>query len=234
MKIELQPIGLIHTPYKQKFAIPRQPGLVKAGLGSIVFNDDYNDINCLRGIEAFSHLWLIFQFHQTASQGWSPLVRPPRLGGNDKMGVFATRSTFRPNNLGLSVVEFASLKVVSGKPVLNVRGVDLLDGTPILDIKPYIPYADAIADAKAGFAQNYPSADMKVEFSALAQHQLDTYLSSYPRLAQLISQVLAQDPRPAYKHKEDADRVYGMSLYELNIRWQVSDGINKVLDIAPS
>jgi tRNA (adenine37-N6)-methyltransferase len=234
MKIELEPIGLIHTPYKQKFAIPRQPGLAKDALGSITFNENYADINCLRGIEAFSHLWLIFQFHQTASQGWSPLVRPPRLGGNDKMGVFATRSTFRPNSLGLSVVEFDSLKVVSGKPVLSVRGVDLLDGTPILDIKPYIPYADALVDAKAGFAQSYPVADMRVEFSAVAQRQLNTYLSSYPKLAELISQVLAQDPRPAYKHKEDGERVYGMSLYDLNIRWQVSDDKNIVLDILPA
>jgi tRNA-Thr(GGU) m(6)t(6)A37 methyltransferase TsaA len=231
MKIEVEAIGIIHTPYKQKFAIPRQPGLAKDGVGVISFSQNYADVNCLRGIEAFSHLWLIFQFHQTASRGWSPLVRPPRLGGNDKMGVFATRSTFRPNNLGLSVVEFDSLKVVSGKPELIVRGVDLLDGTPILDIKPYIPYADAIADATAGFAQQNPPADMKVEFSALAHSQLDTFQAPYPKLVQLISQVLAQDPRPAYKKSEDDSRVYGMSLYELNIRWQVIDGINRVLDI---
>lgn len=232
MTIELEPIGIIHTPYKQKFAIPRQPGLAKDAIGSINFNPHFNDPNCLRGIEQFSHLWLIFQFHQTVKQGWSPLIRPPRLGGNEKIGVFASRSTFRPNGLGLSVVNFESVSTVQGQVVLTVSGVDLLDGTPILDIKPYIPYADSLPDANAGFAQRTPQSDMQVCFNDEAQIQLVQYSRVYPKLRELICQVLGQDPRPAYK-QSDSQRIFGMNLYELNIRWQVSNNINTVLSIAP-
>ncbi|MFT4941162.1 MAG: tRNA-Thr(GGU) m(6)t(6)A37 methyltransferase TsaA [Paraglaciecola sp.] len=229
--IELAPIAIIRTPYKQKFAIPRQPGLVKSAFGKIEFLNDYNDPNSLRGIEQFSHLWLIFQFHQTVQQGWSPLVRPPRLGGNAKQGVFATRSTFRPNAMGLSVVEFDSISHQNGTLCLNVKGVDLLDCTPILDIKPYVPYADSIINAQGGYADSAP-AHMAVEFGAEAMQHLMTLEKRYPQLETLIREVLSQDPRPAYQAKQTSTKEFGMSLYDLNIRWHVVAGTNQVLSIS--
>ena len=229
MTIDLTPIAIIHTPYKQKFAIPRQPNLVAAP-GEIVFNPGYNDSNMLRGIEQFSHLWLIFHFHQTAQRGWSPTVRPPRLGGDQKQGVLATRSTFRPNGLGLSVVEFDSISQQNGKLSLRVKGVDLLDGTPIVDIKPYVPWADAIPEATGGFAGDAPP-QMPVYFTPRAEQQLLYWRQTYDNLPQLIEQVLAQDPRPAYKAKRVSDESFGMSLFDLNIRWQVIEGANWVLTI---
>lgn len=231
--IAFAPIGIIHTPYKQKFAIPRQPGLVKSAYGKIEFLDDYNDPNSLRGIEQFSHLWLIFQFHQTVKQGWSPLVRPPRLGGNSKQGVFATRSTFRPNAMGLSVVAFDSVSHHNGKLCLHVKGVDLVDGTPILDIKPYIPYADVIEDARGGFADSAPVL-MPVAFSPEAKTHLVEWQKPYPELHTLITEVLSQDPRPAYQSSQTSDREFGMNLYDLNIRWQVVNGRNLVLSVTPA
>jgi tRNA-Thr(GGU) m(6)t(6)A37 methyltransferase TsaA len=230
MTIALQPIATIHTPYKQKFAIPRQPGLAKHAIGLIEFLPEFADPNSLRGIEQFSHLWLVFQFHQTAQQGWSPMVRPPRLGGNKKMGVFATRSTFRPNHMGLSVVEFVGVEHSNGKLILKVCGMDLLDGTPILDIKPYIPYADSHPQALGGFAQEQPQL-MSVRYVPVAIEQLAQWHKSYPQLQQLITEVLAQDPRPAYRANTELDKVYGMSLYNLNIQWQVVEGCCEVLDI---
>jgi tRNA-Thr(GGU) m(6)t(6)A37 methyltransferase TsaA len=230
MSIQIEPIGIIRTPYKQKFAIPRQPGLVKSAEAQIEFLADYQDPNTLRGIEQFSHLWLMFHFHQTAGQGWSPLVRPPRLGGNDKQGVFATRSTFRPNAMGMSVVEFDSVSYAKGQLKLHVKGIDLLDGTPILDIKPYIPYADALPHASGGFAKNAPM-QMQVIFSPQAERQVAMWTEQHPNLVTLITAVLAQDPRPAYKALKNTDELFGMSLYALNIQWQVQDGINQVVNI---
>jgi tRNA-Thr(GGU) m(6)t(6)A37 methyltransferase TsaA len=230
MNLQLEPIAIIRTPYKQKFAIPRQPGLVKSAQGQIEFLGDYRDPNALRGIEQFSHLWLMFHFHQTAEQGWKPLVRPPRLGGNNKQGVFASRSTFRPNAMGLSVVEFEGVTAAKGQLTLHVKGIDLLDGSPIFDIKPYLPYADALPDARGGFANEAPS-QMEVKFAPQAQQQLTTWLKSYPNLQTLISEVLAQDPRPAYKALKHSDELFGMNLYDLNIQWQVKDGLNQVVNI---
>lgn len=233
MSLIQQPVGIIHTPYQQKFAIPRQPGLVNSAVGIIQFLPQFSDPNMLRDIEQFSHLWLIFQFHATTEQGWSPLVRPPRLGGNQKTGVFATRSSFRPNNMGLSVVEFVKVVLQQKTLELHVRGMDLLDGTPILDIKPYIPYADALPEAKGGFAQHSPTL-MPVTFSRLAMQQVLHLEQHYPELKTLISQVLAQDPRPAYHAKSEPDKLYGMNLYKLNIQWRVIDDCCQVEDIQPS
>lgn len=230
MSHTVQAIAIIHTPYKQKFAIPRQPGLAKNVQGYIEFLPEFGDPNILRGIEQFSHLWLIFQFHQTADKGWSPLVRPPRLGGNKKLGVFATRSTFRPNNMGLSVVEFVRVEHNKGKLSLVVSGMDLLDGTPILDIKPYVPYADSLPNALGGFAHDVPEL-MSVNFSATAVTQLSHWQKIYPQLHATICDVLAQDPRPAYQHHSAPNKVYGMSLYELNIQWQVINNTCEVVDI---
>jgi len=216
----IDPIGFVQSPFKEKFAIPRQPRLASAALGIIRLCAPYNHPDTIRDIEQFSHLWIIFRFHQTAEQGWRPLVRPPRLGGNKKTGVFATRSTFRPNSIGMSAVKLERVIIENNQAALEVSGIDLLDGTPVLDIKPYIPYSDAI-DANGGFAESAPQVNMEIEFSEQAQLMIAKQ-SQYPALSQLIEQVLQQDPRPAYKRSTNQLQQYGVRLYDFNIKWQVS------------
>lgn len=214
-------VGYIQSPYREKFAIPRQPGLVSSAQGRLVLTGDCNRQECIAGLEAFSHIWLQFVFHATAEQGWKPKVRPPRLGGNQKTGIFATRSTFRPNPIGLSVVKLEDILYQDKHWQLVISGLDLLDQTPVLDIKPYIAYSDALPEASSGFAQQAPEQQMPVRFTSQALQQLKLYESQYPELRVFIEQVLTQDPRPAYRqHKED-NNTYGMQLYQLNIRWQV-------------
>ncbi|HWK53862.1 MAG TPA: tRNA (N6-threonylcarbamoyladenosine(37)-N6)-methyltransferase TrmO, partial [Hyphomicrobiales bacterium] len=178
--MQLHPIAYVNSPYKQKFAIPRQPNLVREAEGELLFEPAYADANALRGLEGFSHLWLIFAFHANAA-GWSATVTPPRLGGGTHVGVFASRSPYRPNPLGLSVVEFAGIEQRGDRLSLRVRGLDLLDGTPIYDIKPYLPYADAIVDASAAYAAQAPAA-CEVRFSEAARHALTQLQDSHPRL----------------------------------------------------
>ena len=214
-------IATIESPYKEKFAIPRQPNLVSAAKGKVIFTGKANNSELVRDIAQFSHLWLLFVFHGTQAQGWKPLVRPPRLGGNVKTGVLATRSTFRPNPIGMSVVKLDKVTIENKQSVLHISGLDLLDGTPIIDIKPYVPYSDAIYDADAGFAQQQPQASLNVVFSNQAQTDLSQYQSNNNELTLLIEQILAQDPRPAYKQNKTDDKIYGMSLYDLNIQWQL-------------
>ncbi|MEP4891459.1 MAG: tRNA (N6-threonylcarbamoyladenosine(37)-N6)-methyltransferase TrmO [Aliiglaciecola sp.] len=221
MPIEISPIGHINTPYKEKFTIPRQPGLVTAAMGQITFAPGFNSADFIRGIEQFSHLWLVFQFHQTANKSTSPLVRPPRLGGNEKVGVFASRSTHRPNNLGISAVKFEEVILVNSQSRIVVSGMDLLDNTPIIDIKPYIPYSDSIPYAEAGYGQTKPQETLAVTFSQSAREQLAIYQQQHPRLDILIEQILSQDPRPAYHKTKTSDRLYGVALYDLNIQWRV-------------
>lgn len=216
-----KPVAILRSPYKQKFAIPRQPNLVREAIGELVFAPEFADPNCLRGLEQFSHLWLVFLFHETEAQGWSPTVTPPRLGGSTKVGVFASRSTFRPNPLGLSVVEFLEYKQAGKELILRVRGIDLLDGTPIIDIKPYLPYADAVPGARGGYAPEAPPAQLRVEFSAEARHQLQLHGNVHAELEKFITAVLTQDPRPAVHVRQAQDREYAMFLHDLNIRWQV-------------
>jgi tRNA-Thr(GGU) m(6)t(6)A37 methyltransferase TsaA len=230
MSINVATIATIQTPYTEKFAIPRQPGLAKSAVGEIKFLGQFNDPNYLRGIEQFSHLWLIFHFHQTADKGHSPLIRPPRLGGNKKLGVFASRSTFRPNSLGMSVVEFAGVEFTNKQLTLRVNGVDLLDATPIIDIKPYVPYADQVPAAHGGIAQSSPEL-MHVVFSQQATAELADLHQTHPKLHSLIEEVLSQDPRPAYHQQSQPDKIYGMTLYKVNIQWQVKDQQNVVLSV---
>jgi tRNA-Thr(GGU) m(6)t(6)A37 methyltransferase TsaA len=213
-------IATISSPYKEKFAIPRQPNLVSAAKGKVLFHGKSNNHELVRDIEQFSHLWLLFVFHGTLNQDWKSLVRPPRLGGNKKMGVLATRSTFRPNPIGMSVVKLDKVTIENKQTVLHISGLDLLDGTPIIDIKPYVPYSDAVIDADGGFAQSQPDATLQIVFTEQAQTDLSKYLHYECDLALLIEQVLMQDPRPAYKQGKEDDKVYGMSLYDLNIQWQ--------------
>ncbi|EKE69223.1 tRNA (N6-threonylcarbamoyladenosine(37)-N6)-methyltransferase TrmO [Gallaecimonas xiamenensis] len=218
-------IGHIASPYAEKFAVPRQPGLVASAEASLVLEAPYRG-EALRGIEAFSHLWLVFVFHEHLERGWQPLVRPPRLGGNAKTGVFASRSTFRPNPIGLSVVELKAVDAQAG--VLTLGGLDLVDGTPILDIKPYLPYADALADAKGGYAPEAPKV-LAVSWTPEALAALAQ--AGKEELQDFISDVLAQDPRPAYRKGQADDKAYGVKLSGLNVRFQVKDDQVQVLDI---
>lgn len=229
------PIALIHSPYKEKFAVPRQPGLVASATAELEILPPYDDVNAFHGLEEFSHLWLVFIFHknnQTAeNKQWSPTVRPPRLGGNKRVGVFATRSPSRPNPIGLSLVQFHGIKKENGKLFLRLSNIDLVDGTPILDIKPYIPYADAKPDALAGFAQSEPQALMEVKFSEKAAKQIELSLHSHPNLQQLISEVLQQDPRPAYKKNKPDNKIYAVHLSDFNISWVNEGLISTVVNI---
>jgi tRNA (adenine37-N6)-methyltransferase len=220
-----KPVATLRSPYKQKFAIPRQPNLVREAIGELVFAPEFADPNALRGLEQFSHLWLVFVFHETEAQGWSPTVTPPRLGGSAKVGVFASRSTFRPNPVGLSVVEFLDYTQQGKELILRVRGIDLLDGTPILDIKPYLPYADAIPGARGGYAPDAPPPQLRVVFADEARRQLAAFLPAYPEIENFITAVLQQDPRPAVHVRQAQDRDYAMFLHDLNIRWQVADDL---------
>ena len=222
--MELRQIGHMVSDFSEKFGIPRQSGLVEELESLVVFEPEWRDENALRGIEGFSHVWLIWEFSQARREGWSPTVRPPRLGGNQRMGVFATRSPFRPNPLGLSCVRLLGVEKHPGYgTVLRVGGADLLDGTPIYDVKPCLPLADCHPEALGGFAESTPWHGLEVEIppALLAKVPADK------RRALLA--VLAQDPRPSYQ--ADPTRVYGMSFASLQIKFQVQDGILKVVDV---
>jgi len=225
-------IGVLRSPYRDKFAVPRQPGLVPAAVGELLLQGECNREEILRGIDGFSHLWLTFVFDRVLGQGWKPTVRPPRLGGNHRLGVFATRSPFRPNPIGLSVVSLLGIENRGGQWLLKLGGIDLVDATPVLDIKPYVPWVDAIADARGGFATQPPAPPVTVSFTATCHQQLALLAQSYPRLEELIRQVIAQQPQPAY-HQCDEVRDYGMRLYDFNIRWTSNGGHCQVLAIEP-
>lgn len=215
-------IGTIHSPYKEKFAVPRQPGLVADGGGELHLLPPYNQPDIVRGLEGFSHIWLLFIFHQTMEGGWRPMVRPPRLGGNARIGVFATRSTFRPNPIGMSLVELKGIRCQKESIILELGSLDLVDGTPIIDIKPYLPFAEALPEARAGYAQHAPAADMPVYFTLEIHQQLAQLEIRYPHLSRFIQQVLAQDPRPAYRKGEETGKTYAVSLLDFNVRWRIT------------
>lgn len=224
-------IGTIHSPYKEKFAVPRQPGLIEDGGGELHLHSPYNQPEAVRGLEEFSHLWVMFIFHQTMDGGWRPTVRPPRLGGNTRTGVFATRSTFRPNPLGMSLIELKGIRCQGQSVILELGSLDLVDGTPVVDIKPYLPFAESHPKARAGFAQSAPPADMPVEFTPYAEQQLAANFSRHPNLRRFITQVLGQDPRPAYRKGEELERDYAVNLLEFNVRWRVVGEQNQVLSL---
>lgn len=226
-------IGVIRSPYKEKFAVPRQPGLIEDGGGELQLLAPYNQPEAVRGLTDFSHLWIMFVFHQTMDGGWRPTVRPPRLGGNARMGVFATRSTFRPNPIGMSLIELKAVRVKGSEVVLELGSLDLVDGTPVIDIKPYLPFAESQPLARAGFAQSAPDADMPVIFSAHAQRQIAENQARFPNLERFIAQVLAQDPRPAYRKNEEEMREYAVLLLEFNVRWRVIGQQTEVLSLDP-
>ena len=222
--VNIQVIARMHSDFSTKFGIPRQSGLVEELRSTIVFEPEFRNPDALRGIEDFSHLWIIWQFSEAVRQGWSPTVRPPRLGGNTRMGVFATRSPFRPNNLGLSCVRLLGVEhTTEHGTVLHVGGADLMDGTPIFDIKPYIPYADCQEDATGGFTDTAGDFLLKVEFP----QELLNILPESKREAAI--QVLSHDPRPSYQRKPD--RIYGLTFAGFDLRFRVQDDILTVVEV---
>ena len=226
MDVNIQVIARMRSDFATKFGIPRQSGLVEELRSTIVFEPEFRNADALRGIEDFSHLWIIWQFSEAVRQGWSPTVRPPRLGGNTRMGVFATRSPFRPNNLGLSCVKLLGVEhTAEHGTVLHVGGADLMDGTPIFDIKPYIPYADCQVDATGGFTDTAGDFILKVDFPAVLLEKLP----ETKRDAAI--QVLSHDPRPSYQKKPD--RIYGLTFAGFDIRFQVQEDILTVVEINP-
>ena len=216
----MQPIAYIRSPYAEKFGVPRQGNLAPHVVSEIVFEPEYRNEACVRGIQEFSHLWLIWQFHCNGDE-WHPTVRPPRLGGNTRLGVFATRSPFRPNGLGLSVVRLLS---VEPGPVLRVSGADMVDGTPIFDIKPYIPYSDSIAEATSGFTST-PWEPLAVQLPERLP------ASATPDWTAALQETLAQDPRPAYQ--QDAQRVYHLILKPFEVHFRVENNCAIVTAITP-
>ena len=228
---QLITIAKIRTPFKEKFGIPRQANLVTAGEYYVEFESEFSDPDFIKDIEQHSHLWLLFQFHQNIEQGYKASVRPPRLGGNQKTGVFATRSSFRPNGIGMSAVKLLHVETSGQQPKIFIESADLLDGTPIIDIKPYIPYSDLIPEAHSEMATSAPEQTLNVLFSETALQQLKALESEYPQLDLLITQVLNQDPRPAYKKTKADSKIYGIRLYDLDIKWQVEQDNCHVLQI---
>ena len=224
MSLTLTPIAHIRTDFGTKFGVPRQSGVVQELTARIVFEPPYRNPDALRGLVDFSHLWLIWHFSEVRQEGWSPTVRPPRLGGNTRMGVFATRSPYRPNPLGLSSVRLVAVDYDSPEgPVITVAGADLMDGTPIFDIKPYLAYTDSHPDAAGGFIEGLTDRSVAVvcEDALLAPLDEDTR-------TRLLA-TLAHDPRPTYQ--TDPQRVYGMDFAGYNVRFTVADGVLTVVEI---
>ena len=222
--MEMKPIAHIRNDYTAKFGIPRQSGLVEEVISAIVFEPEYRNADAFRGLEGWSHLWLIWVFSEAIRDTWSPTVLPPRLGGKTRMGVFATRSPFRPNPIGLSSVKLVDFDLHTKEgPVLYVAGADLMDGTPILDVKPYLPYTDSHPDAIGGFAEPVRNYHLEVVFP-------EEWLAQVPeRLRTPVLGLLAQDPRPSYQN--DPERVYGVAFGGYDFRFRVKDGVLTICEV---
>ncbi len=224
----IEPIATVRSCFGGKFGVPRQPGLCPSAWGRLVFHPEYRSPEAVRGIEGFSHLWLVFGFHETVEEGWRPTVRPPRLGGNKRIGVFASRSTFRPNGLGLSLVKLEGVDMTDEcAPVLLLGGLDLIDGTPVYDVKPYLPYAEALPAATGGFArEEIPRLRVEVAEAAAGD------FSRLPeRAREVLREVLALDPRPAARVDDDPERIYGALLCGRNVRFTAGEGVCRIVGI---
>lgn len=236
LEISLKPIGVVRSCFRKKFGIPRQPGLVPEATAAIELFPPYDNEQTLRGLEGFSHIWVLFIFHDSMEAEWKPTVRPPRLGGKKKVGVFASRSPFRPNPVGMSALELKKFGKEKGKTVLHVRGVDLLDGTPVIDIKPYIPYSDSIVEADGGYAGDEPEHKFAVSFSEEAQMECDELEGKgYAGLGSMAVSILRSDPRPAfYKPCHNRAR-FVLNLWDLDLEWKVEGDkiiIMKIIETA--
>lgn len=232
-QFNIHTIGRIHSPFIEKFGVPRQPGLVEGNIGQIELLRPWNREEALQGLEGFSHIWCIFIFHQSikAIEEWRPTVRPPREGAK-RQGVFATRSPYRPNPIGMSVLEYHGWEKQNGKLYLNVSGLDLIDGTPVIDIKPYLPYADSLPNALGGFAHKAPkSAELTVIFTKQVLDQIKQVDKEYPQLQALIESTLKHNPRPAYFGNIDKRKTFGIKLYEFNIKWQLENSKITILSL---
>lgn len=220
--LTLTPVAITRSCFRDKFGVPRQPGLTRFAHADLVIQPPFDREDAFRGLETASHIWLTFQFHEAVRAEWRPVVRPPRLGGNRKIGVFASRSPFRPNSLGLSVVRNEGLaRDDSGRLVLRISDHDLIDGTPILDIKPYLPFADSVPEATLGWADSAPTERLPVVFLEEAEQQLAGLPAArYPDLRGLIEDVVSYDPRPSFRRGRDEARIYGAHLYDLNVRFR--------------
>lgn len=238
-KFEFESIGVVQSPFKDKFGIPRQPGLVSQAKGIIKINEDPDLKTALRSLEEFSHIWIVFVFHEHGGKSWKPSIRPPRLGGNQKVGVLSSRSPHRPNPIGLSAVTLEKIDLEApGGAEIHVGGIDLLDGTPVLDIKPYIPYADSIATANAGWASE-PIERLPVKFTVEAEAEiLKRDPQGLDHLKELIIEVLELDPRPAFKKRQDPPSDskawgtrYGFDLLGHDVKYEICDGYFLVFNV---
>lgn len=229
----LTPIAITRSCFRDKFGVPRQPGLTRHAHAELIIQPPFDQEDAFRGLEAASHLWLVFRFHLALRQDWSPLVRPPRLGGNRKIGVFASRSPFRPNSLGLSVVRNDGLVRKRGQLILRIRDHDLVDGTPVFDIKPYLPFADSVPEARLDWAATAPEPRLQVIFRPEAEQALAALpAAEYPDLRPLIEDILSYDPRPGFRRGLDEARIYGTRLYDLNVRFRfVQEGAQKRVEV---
>ena len=222
--VVFHPIAVVRSAFPEKFGIPRQSGVVKSLVSEIEFLPEYSNESALRGLEGFSHLWVLWYFSENDREKWSPTVRPPRLGGNERRGVFATRSPFRPNPIGLSLVKLETFgKKPDGKVFLRVSGADIMDGTPVFDIKPYLPFADSAENAEYGFAAEHENERLTVEFSNEAKKNIPENLLS------VFADVLSEDPRPAYQ--SDPERIYSFEMYGFNVSFSVKENKLTVLNV---
>lgn len=238
MKVEFEPIGVLHTCFKEKFGIPRQSGLVTRAEGILKLQNDPFLKQAVRELDRFSHIWVIFVFHQHDAKNWKPSIRPPRLGGAEKVGVLASRSPHRPNPIGLSACRLERIDLdAPGGVEIHLSGVDILDGTPVLDIKPYLPYADALAEAQAGWA-SAPIVPTPVLWTPQAEESVRQRESKNPHLRKLIEEILSLDPRPAFQKSklpvasnETEETSHGFRLFSFDVKWKIERGHFTVLDV---
>jgi tRNA (adenine37-N6)-methyltransferase len=229
----ISPIGIIYSCFPEKFGIPRQPGLVKSSSGYLELLPPWNREEMIKGLDAFSHIWVQFLFHEAVAEGWRPTLRPPWLGGQKRVGVFASRSPHRPNHLGISVVRLTGIRKEKKRLFLDIAEIDLLDKTPVVDIKPYVPYSDSIVPASGGFIPPPESVSREVIFSEAAAEYCDEYERRTGRqLKLLIAEVLEQDPRPASQRHQN--REFGMALWDVNVRWQARENRFLILAVSKS
>lgn len=229
-EITFKVVARIKSDFHDKFGIPRQSGLLKNLRSTIVFEPEFRNVDALRGLEGFSHLWLLWIFSENVRDTWKPTVRPPRLGGNTRLGVFATRSSFRPNPIAMSCVKIEKINLAGeGAPTIEVSGADLMDGTPIVDVKPYLPYADSMPEATGGFAEAVRFKKLEVNFDVEAQAALDEQFPENKKAA--LVELLSEDPRPAYQRS--ADRIYGIRFAGFEIKFQVQGDHLTVVAILP-